>query len=125
MFANDDVELIRKSIESSLRVYNIDSDVTVENFNKCIKVFDDNVMLWVRLLPMSDNRYVVDFSSIQLDKNLQRRGIFTSIFNSLKQCAKVGKLVVSSVCTDEMLNWCKSRGLSSLDDCNFYIQISE
>lgn len=128
MFEANDVEEIRANIESSLRSCGIDTPVSLENFNKCISVQKDvcdedstNVWLWVRLMPMSNSKYSVDFSTVQLPSSMQRNGIFTLIFNNLKSCSKVGKLSVSSVCTQKMCNWCNKQNLETNDGFDYHI----
>lgn len=79
MIDKEVADLIRSNIESSLRNFNISSEVLLKNNNMCISVSDEDIELWIRLLPTKDNKVSVDFSTVQLSDKLQNRGIFTSI----------------------------------------------
>lgn len=85
----------------------------------CISASGD-VDLWVRLYPTESNKVSVDFSTVQLDRNLQRRGIFTYIFNHLKSLEVVGVLEISSVCTSCMRSWCIGKGLKTVDGFDYF-----
>lgn len=111
--------LVRSNIESSLRNYNISSEVLLKNNNMCISVQDEDIDLWVRLLPVEDNKVSVDFSAVQLSDKLQNKGIFTSIFSNLKSSEVVGVLKISSVCTRCMTKWCVKNGLKTIDGFDY------
>lgn len=119
MIYKEVVDLIRSNIESSLRNFNISSEVLLKN-NMCISVSDEDIELWVRLLPTKDNKVSVDFSTVQLSDKLQNRGIFTSIFSNLKSLEVVGVLKISSVCTRCMTKWCVKNGLKTEDGFDYF-----
>lgn len=120
MIYKEVADLIRSNIESSLRNFNISSEVLLKNNNMCISVSDEDIELWVRLLPTKDNKVSVDFSTVQLSDKLQNRGIFTSIFSNLKSLEEVGVLKISSVCTRCMTKWCVKNGLKSEDGFDYF-----
>ena len=113
-------ELVRSNIESSLRNFSISSEVLLKNNNMCISVSDEDIELWVRLLPTRDNKVSVDFSTVQLSDRLQNKGIFTSIFSNVKSLEEVGVLKISSVYTRCMTKWCIKNGLKSEDGFDYF-----
>lgn len=119
MISKEVVDLIRSNIESSLRNFNISSEVLLKNNSMCISVSDEDIDLWIRLLPTKDNKVSVDFSTVQLSDKLQNRGIFTSIFSNLKSLEEVGVLKISSVCTRCMIKWCVKNGLKTVDGFDY------
>ena len=56
MIDKEVADLIRSNIESSLRNFNISSEVLLKNNNMCISVSNEDVDLWIRLLPTKDNK---------------------------------------------------------------------
>lgn len=123
------VKTIKRNIQSSLFELNIKCSVTLENAGKCIAVKnnadfgeDENLYIWIRLLPSRDNLYIVDISNIQLPLSKRRKGNFEFMFARLLKCKYVGEIRITSVCTPEMLNWCTKHRLNMINYNDYYLK---
>lgn len=105
-------EVIRGTIESVLRKYGIQSDVNLVNHGRTVSVNDNGLIFWVRMLPRED-KLNVEFSTVQLPKDLQRRGIFTDVFNTIKSLDFINRLSVDGICTSAMSGWSIKHNLES------------
>ena len=69
---------------------------------------DWNIRMWIRLAwDINAETCVIYMSNIKFSDRLQRRGLFTEIINALKKHKHISNIVVQSVSTDAMRNWCK------------------
>lgn len=118
------IDEVRNSIENCLRNHGIPSEVCIVNFNNCIQVSDDLLDLWIRFLPISgDDKYQVEISSVAFTDEYRRKGIFTDLFEVIEKVEGVGKVMISSVCTDSMLNWCNKNNLVSNNTVDYYKEV--
>ena len=117
---------IKERISKSLKEFGLIFDINFRNNNQCIEVSGEDVNMWIRLLPtLNNNTMQVDFSSVFISEENQHKGVFTKVFKDLMLYVEgIDKLVVSSVCSDAMRNWCTKHNLvkSSLDDFTLYLQ---
>lgn len=101
-------ENIINVINKVLEPYNVTAHFA--NNSNAISVDSYDIDIWIRLLPV-ENKYKVEISSVEFSPKYRRKGIFTSLFNKLVNCEVVSKVVITSVCTPEMKNWCLKNGL--------------
>ena len=101
-------ENIINVINKVLEPYNVTAHFA--NNSNAISVDSNDINIWIRLLPV-EGKYKVEISSIEFSPKYRRKGIFTSLFNELLQCNVIDKVVITSVCTTEMKNWCLKNGL--------------
>lgn len=117
----DKIDVIKKNIEFSLHKYNINFLIEIQNYGKCIAVSGFDMYIWIRLLPSrEDGKYIVEFSSVQMPTNSRRQGMFTSIFNRLKNCKYVDTIRITGVCSSAMFNWCQKNKLTQNSFGDFY-----
>ena len=109
-------ENIINVINKVLEPYNVTAHFA--NNSNAISVNSDDIDIWIRLLPV-ENKYKVEISSIGFVTKYRRKGIFTALFNDLVQCDAVAKVVITSVCTSEMKNWCLKNGLNGDEFGNY------
>lgn len=96
-------------INKILIKYNIIT--TVEYKGTSIKVVDnEGTYMWIRVM-LADGKLRLQMSTIQLREELRRKGIFTEIFNKLKDLEYVYVIDITGVCTEEMMNWVTKNGL--------------
>lgn len=117
------VEEIKKAIGESLEIWGINCDVVLKNNNKCIEIDFDGTYCWIRLLPLGDGKLSVNFSTVSIPARYRRKGVFSGIYENVKGCDCVGKVEITSVCTEEMSNWCLKHRLSSSDGISYYEEV--
>lgn len=119
------VEVIKNNISKSLTMYGINHNSRIEYNGKALEYtweeddYQNYLRIWIRLIKVDTDRYIVDISSIELPQNKRRSGAFKTIFDRLKRCKYVHGIKITSVCTTEMLNWCKKNNLNQLSFYDF------
>lgn len=83
-------------------------------------VSDDDTNLWIRLRWYEDNTVMLNFSSVALPENKRHKGIFTKVVKQLLALSFVRGIYITSVCTEEMHNFCVSRGFVTDNGFDFY-----
>lgn len=121
-YIQHNIETIAKNIKTTLNKLNIDGKVSIVNSGRCIQVeneefsIDDHLYIWIRLTPSKINGYYkADISSVTLPLELRHKGVFTKLMTSLFNCKYIVELAVTSVCTQEMLNWCNKAKFESMN----------
>ena len=121
------VKTIKRNIEKSLEQYKIRYESMLENNAKCISIVnytdgndDEHLYLWIRLLPMNDEKYVVDISNIIIPKSKRNKHVFSTLYSRLSKCKYVGRIQITSVCTTEMDIWCKKHKLILFNYNSYY-----
>ena len=103
-------EYIKDNILKQVKNNGINANGRVDYNGSAILIEDDQwlVRMWIRLI-WSDNldECTVYMSNIAFNEKLQRRGNFTSIINKLKRTKYVNNIVIQSVSTPAMRNWCE------------------
>lgn len=61
----------------------------------------------------TENGFIADISSIELDEPIRNKGIFTKIIEELKKSRSIYGIWVSNVITDEMQNACIKLGMQA------------
>lgn len=81
-----------------------------------------SVYIWCRLTWDADLKYCnINLSTVSFSDDLQRKGHLTKIYNTLRKCKYIKYITIGSVCTDEMLNWCKKNKFKQCNNTNDYI----
>lgn len=95
-------------------------NVSGANFNRCIEAsaeyidkqcICDELTLWIRLIQLPYFKYTVDISSISIPEKLRRKGLMTELYTKLIKLDEVECIRITSVCTNEMKQWCRKMGL--------------
>ena len=119
MWSKEKTNIIADIVSNVLISYNLKSEVSVVYNFRVIQVDNSDINIWLRLIPTND-KYIVEISTVFLSKILQRRGIFTSLYTKLLNCDIIEKVVICSVCTKKMENWCVKNNLVSDGFGNYY-----
>lgn len=126
------IKTIASNIKRTLSRLNIKSNIEIRNYGKVILVENDkygteeHLYFWIRLLPSRDltnSTYKIELSTVVIPKSLRRKGVFTSIINSLNNCKYIDSVWITSVCTPEMFGWCNKNGtkLRKVGECDFEV----
>ena len=100
----------------------LDIKIEYENNYRVIAIHNDSIELWLRLYPGEDDKYDADISTIQFDESLRRKGLFEFMCRRLKKCTYIDKFKITSVCTDEMRNWCKKHKLEEVSPSDYLVE---
>ena len=123
-YNENNIKVIQRSIKKSLDRHHIKYKSALQNNHKCIQFVGDDLYIWIRLTPCINDKYIVDISTIQLPLNKRRQHVFEDMFNRLSKCKYVEKIMITSVCTIEMKNWCEKHKLYKLDYNNYVNKIT-
>ena len=107
---------IMNSIVKLLRKDGIKVDGRIEYRGTAISIEDKdwNVRMWIRLMWNSTfDKCIIYMSNIRFSDEFQRSGYFTNVINTLKKSKYIENIVIQSVCTDAMRNWCKKHRFST------------
>lgn len=98
-------KLIVRSVENNLKLeYTVDYRgyaISIRNV-----VPNEDVYIWIRLNWRQD-KCICNILTASFAPELQRKGYFTKIINTLKRCKYIQNICIQSVCSNEMHNWCK------------------
>ena len=95
---------VRDSLYDSLKAFGLDCQVRV--VNNSVVVDEEQLLIYIRVLPIPGN-VRVEMSNISFhDESLKRKGMFTHIMLELAKLSEIDDLTVTCVLTDEMRNWC-------------------
>ena len=103
-------EEIKDKIVKTIRNYGLNVNGRVEYNGSAISIEDDewHVRMWLRLTwDNNANKCVIFMSNINLHNKIQRKGIFTNVIKGLKTDKYIDNIVIQSVSSDAMRNWCK------------------
>lgn len=103
-------EILKDTIVKTLHKNGLNVFGRVEYNGSAICIEDENwnVRMWIRLAwDANADRCVIYMSNIKFCDILQRRGYFTEIINILKKNKYISNIVIQSVSTEAMRNWCK------------------
>lgn len=100
-------EKLAEAIKETLKSHNIDCDVSLKNFNKCISIEGKYISVWIRTLNIDGKYFIVDLNNIHIDNRYKRKGICTDLIKTIRSRRYVDKAYISSVCTREMTNFVK------------------
>lgn len=101
-------ENLMYSIVRIIEKYNAKVDCRLEYGGSAILIEDRyDTRFWLRVSDWRDGKIRVDFSTVELRYGLRRKGVFSEICDMVKRKEYVGSAVISNVCTEEMLNFCK------------------
>lgn len=96
--------------------------IEYENNYRVIAIHNDSIELWLRLYPGEDDKYNADISTIEFDESIRRKGLFEFMCRRLKKCTYIDKLKITSVCTDEMRNWCNKHKLEEVSPSDYLVE---
>lgn len=103
-------EKIKNSILKTLKSHGIIAIGQVDYNGNAISIRDyhDSVFMWIRII-WSNNLEdcLVQMSNIKFASNFQRQGIFAHVITNLKRHKYVSNIMIQSVSTDAMRNWCE------------------
>ena len=99
--------------------HNYPVDIQLVNNYKCVRVEAADTFIWIRLLELA-NRVYVDINNIELAPSHRREGILNEICESLKSVKGIKRIVISSVCSVEMHNFCKKHNFERDDSIGGY-----
>lgn len=94
-------------------------DIQLVNNHKCIRVEAADTFIWIRLLEYTGKVYV-DINNIELAPSHRREGILREVCESLKSIDGIGRVVISSVCSASMHNFCKKHKFAKNDSVDGY-----
>lgn len=115
------LEVIRRNVESSLKMGRIFDRVTIENNGNALSCSGNDIRLWFRVFyDNSIGAYNVEINTISLSDKLQRRGLFTLIWKRLNKCKYTNKLKIVSVCSESMHRWCIKHRLVTENNSDYY-----
>lgn len=109
---------LRKALD--LRKFSIESVYNGSSFRIIGRGNYTNI--YIRL-ENRNNINCVNFSSISIDEKLQRTGILTTLVNEVSKQPAVGAIIIGSVCTEEMRNWCKKNRYDQIGYGTDFIKI--
>lgn len=116
-YANKVKEAVQQTFNK--KYYNVE----VRNFGTAISVLTKNTGLtsiWIRL-GMNSAGYMVNISSVQISKSLQHKGKFTNMMKDIAKLDFVKMLMVGSVCTEPMREWCNKYGFVDINGINDFV----
>lgn len=117
-------ENIKDKIIDTLNKQGIKVDGRVEYNGSaiCIEHKNLNIWMWLRLMwNETADKCTIYMSNIKFTPKYQRKGIFTNIINMLKRNKYIDNIVIQSVSSDSMRNWCKKhRFIEDEHAYNFY-----
>lgn len=99
--------------------HNYPVDIQLVNNYKCVRVEAADTIIWIRLLELA-NRVYVDINNIELAPSHRREGILNEICESLKSIPGIKRIVISSVRSAEMHNFCKKHNFERNDSIDGY-----
>lgn len=103
-------EHIKDSILKQVVNNGINAKGRVDYNGSAILIEDEQwlIRMWIRLI-WDDNLEgcTVCMSNIAFNESLQRKGHFTSVINKLKRTKYVDNILIQSVSTPAMKNWCE------------------
>lgn len=107
------IKVICNNLQKSFKDYDINCKIQVMNNGNVIQITGRrNLFFWIRLYYDNKNdKYIVDLNNVMLPEKLRGKHIFTHIFDRLKNCKYVEEIRITSVCTEDMKNWCMSHKL--------------
>ena len=115
------INKISKNIKLSLRLKGIKSDSQIVNSNNsilinCVKGKNANqLFIWIKVYKKCD-KYILDISHVILPINKRKKRVFELIYKRLLKCRLVDKIIISSVCSIDMKNWCLKHKLIDIGD---------
>ena len=117
--ADEAARAIVKSINIENTCYQLiynGKSIRIENINE-----NTEITMWIRVIYNDEkDKARLDFSTVEFGDNLRRKGIFTTVINSIKNITSICEIRVTGVCTKEMFNWCKKNGfVESGVECDF------
>lgn len=81
---------------------------------------DNETNIYIRTCILA-GKVVANFSNVYVDPSLQRTGILDSIVEQLKNLPCIQAIVVSSVISDSMHNFCKKHNFVEYPQLEWYI----
>lgn len=111
VLSQEKINTIITIINKILSKYSIDDIAESRNNNNAIGVSSDDVNIWIRIMPVKDEKCKFEVSTIYFSEKYRRKGIFTSLYTELLNCDIIEKIAICSVCTPEMESWCSKNEL--------------
>lgn len=102
---------VGSKIREICRRYGERTEFNVLNNSNAVEIISMyGTRFWIRLIEFN-GAVKVDINVAQLRPELRRKGVLTTILKELSRLKSIDSLVISSVCTKEMYEFCLSRGL--------------
>lgn len=104
---------VKANIEKTFKENNVNAKVTIDANTKNISIHGKDMNAWIRLIAVPIGASVintVEVNNIQIKQTRQRKGIFTNMMRNLRELKTVNRIVITSVCTQEMERWCIKNG---------------
>ena len=107
MTSDTKTERLAKEIKEIIVNRGISCEVQVLNNGKCIRVEGRDIFIWIRTMDLGNSGFYVDINNIVLDPSLQRKGLCKDLVKMIRSRRYVDNACISSVCTDNMLAFCR------------------
>lgn len=113
-------EYIVSVIKDILEKVNLGVCISIQHNNNFIKIvetnygtYDGSIGIIFNVIPLRTNKCSINFTVVNLDSKLKRRGLFTSIVYNLLSIDFVTRIMISSVSGSNMVSWCKKNNFKS------------
>ena len=113
---------VKANIEKTFRENNVNATVTIDANTKNIIIHGTDMEAWIRLTVVPTKPSVinlVDINNIQINSVKQRKGIFTNMMLNLRELKTVNRIVITSVCTPAMEQWCSKNRCKQIGLCDY------
>lgn len=109
---------IANNIKDSLNKYNIKARINITNNNLVIRnneeTIDESLFALINLTRTTGNKVIAKVFNVRFPVNLRHKGLFTTIFDNLKELDIIDEIQIIGVSSYEMDKWCRKHKLSSL-----------